>query len=77
MFNLSHRHYEKRLSLHNTECYIPHMLVYLCICYFYLAVLLYAYCGSVDVYSWREDETCDLEEINSVDRLLGILNWFV
>ena len=35
------------------------------------------YCGSVDVYSWREDETCDLEEINSVDRLLDILNWFV
>lgn len=35
------------------------------------------YCGSVDVYSWREDETNDLEEINSIDRLLDILNWFV
>lgn len=31
----------------------------------------------VDVYSWREDETCDLEEIESIDRLLDILNWFV
>jgi hypothetical protein len=34
-------------------------------------------CGSVYVYSWREDKTYDLEEIESVDRLLDILNWFV
>ena len=34
-------------------------------------------CGSVDVYSWGEDETYDLEEIESIDRLLDILNWFV
>ena len=35
------------------------------------------YCGSVDVYSWKEDETNNLEDINSIDRLLDILNWFV
>ena len=40
-------------------------------------ITYYDYCGSVDVYSWREDETYDLEEINSIDRLLDILNWFV
>ena len=34
-------------------------------------------CDSVDVYSWREDETYDLEEIESIDRLMDILNWFV
>lgn len=31
----------------------------------------------VYVYSWKEDETNNLEEINSIDRLLDILNWFV
>ena len=40
-------------------------------------ITYYDYCGSVDVYSWREDETYNLEEIESVDRLLDILNWFV
>ena len=34
-------------------------------------------CGSVYVYSWKEDETKNIEEIESVDRLLDILNWFV
>lgn len=34
-------------------------------------------CGSVYVYSWKEDETNNLENINSIDRLLDILNWFV
>ena len=40
-------------------------------------ITYYDNCGSVDVYSWREDETYDLEEIESIDRLLDILNWFV
>lgn len=30
MSNLSERQYEKGMSIHNTECYIPHLLVYLC-----------------------------------------------
>ena len=37
-------------------------------------------CGSVGVYSWREYGTrhiYDLEEIESIDRLLDILTWFV
>jgi hypothetical protein len=34
-------------------------------------------CGCVYVYSWKEDETNNLEEINSIDLLLDILNWFV
>ena len=40
-------------------------------------ITYYDYCGSIDVYSWREDETYNLEEIESIDRLLDILNWFV
>jgi hypothetical protein len=31
----------------------------------------------VDVYSCREDETHDLEEIGSIECLLDILSWFV
>lgn len=34
-------------------------------------------CGYVYVYSWKEDETNNLENITSIDRLLDILNWFV
>lgn len=34
-------------------------------------------CDYVYVYSWKEDETNNLENINSIDRLLDILNWFV
>lgn len=34
-------------------------------------------CGSVDVYSWREAEYYNLEQIESVYRLLDILNWLV
>ncbi len=34
-------------------------------------------CGNVYVYSWKEDETNNLENINSIDLLLDILNWFV
>ena len=34
-------------------------------------------CDSVDVYSRKEDETTNLEEINFIDRLLDILNWLV
>lgn len=40
-------------------------------------IVYYDNYGSVDVYSWRENETYDLEEIESIDRLLDILNWFV
>jgi hypothetical protein len=40
-------------------------------------ITYYDNCGSVYVYSWQEDETYDLEEIESVGRLLDILNWFV
>ena len=34
-------------------------------------------CGCIYVYSWKEDETNNLENINSIDLLLDILNWFV
>jgi hypothetical protein len=34
-------------------------------------------CGCVYVYSWKEDETNNLENINSIDLLLDILNWLV
>ena len=40
-------------------------------------ITYYDNCGSVGVYSWREDEAYDLEEIESIDRLLDILSWFV
>lgn len=35
-YNLSERQYEKGLSIHNTERYLPHMLVFLCSNYFCL-----------------------------------------
>lgn len=34
-------------------------------------------CEPVTIYSWEEDETYDLGAIESIDRLLDILNWFV
>lgn len=34
-------------------------------------------CEPVTIYSWREDETYDLGAIESIDRLLDILSWFV
>ena len=37
-YNLSHQHYEKGLSIHHTERYIPHMLVYLCNLYGYYKI---------------------------------------
>ena len=43
MSNLSERQYEKGLSLHNTERYIPHMSLSIRNGYLYLAVTLYTY----------------------------------
>ena len=34
-------------------------------------------CEPVTIYSWEEDKTYDLGDIESTDRLLDILNWFV
>lgn len=36
MSYISERQYEKGLSIHNTERYLPHMLVFLCSNYFCL-----------------------------------------
>ena len=41
--NLSHLQYEKRLSIHHTERYLPHMPIYLRNGYIYLVVRLYTY----------------------------------
>lgn len=34
-------------------------------------------CGYVYVYSWKKNETNNLENIHSIDLLLDILNWFI